>query len=595
MRFAPHPVKVATAVLAALFLTAVVWVLRGYVWPGLSSVEVATLQARLDPALFTRDFVVQESLRFTPRFYFNALIVLVARSGLPLAWAFAALHLVALAILLSGLRALARALSLGAVATAALLLWLLTVGVGTVGLTYLYTHAPVPAVWAVAGVAWGAAWAVRARWTAAYACFGAAALLQFLVGFYAGVLALPALLLTGGRARAPALALWLLGLTLIYGPMRLDGGTGDSDALSGAAFVEIYATLRHPHHLVPSTWGWPVWIQAGSFYLGAWYFLRRTAGAEWKTERTVLHLTLALTLAALALNYVFIELRPLAWIAKLQPARITPLAQGIILALLARRVQARVAAGDYAAAALLVLIPFTAVPGFLLLLAAVLLSAAPARFSARHAALAVAVLLAFQPFDPSLAARAVRYALWAALFGAMLAADGLTRRPRLLAATALATVFAAGLAARASLDPRWPPFLAQRFAPDAPPADAPGLLGRRFAANSPKDALVLAPPGAEAWTFKLHGRRALVVDDKNFPFTERGIRTWRERMERVLGTPLTPGLDLNAAWAARSPAALAAVAADYGARYILTRDDWHLVLPGLRLDREQGWSLWQVP
>src|SRR5207302_1912931 len=148
---------------------------------------------------------------------------------------------------------------LGAFASAALVLWVLTIGTGTVGLVFFYTHAPVPVVWAGADVAWGAAWAVRGRWTAAFACFGVEALLQFLVGFYAGVLALPALLLAGGRARGPALGLWRLGLALVYVPMRLDGGT-DGDALTGTAFVELYAYLRHPHHLVPSSWGWPEWV-----------------------------------------------------------------------------------------------------------------------------------------------------------------------------------------------------------------------------------------------------------------------------------------------------------------------------------------------
>ena len=40
------------AIISAAFLTAAVWVLRGYVWPTLSNVEVGPLQALLDDALY---------------------------------------------------------------------------------------------------------------------------------------------------------------------------------------------------------------------------------------------------------------------------------------------------------------------------------------------------------------------------------------------------------------------------------------------------------------------------------------------------------------------------------------------------------------
>lgn len=86
----------------------------------------------------------------------------------------------------------------------------------------------------------------------------------------------------------------------------------------------------------------------------------------------------------------------------------------------------------------------------------------------------------------------------------------------------------------------------------------------------------------------------MVVDDKNNPFTDRGLREWKERMDAVLGAPLESVADPVAAWAARSPADLAAVANRYGAHYILTRDAWHPVLPGRKIDQEDGWSLWAV-
>lgn len=592
---APTPVKIATSTLEVIFLTAVVWVLRGYVWPTLSSVEVAVLQARLDPSLFNGDFVVQESMRFTPRFYYNELILLFCRAGLPLAWSFVAWHLVALATLIAGLRSLGHSLGLGNVASAALVVWLLTVGVGAVGGSYFYTHAPVPGVWAAALVVVGAAYAARGRGVSAFAFFGAAALLQFLVGFYAGVLALPILWRITWRQRCAALAVWLLGLGLVYGPMSAGGAT-DSGALGPAEFVEIYAHIRHPHHLVASTWGWPVWVQAGMFYLGAWWLLKnKAAPARPKSDRVLLHSTLALAAAALLLGCLFVEIWPSAMVAKLQPARITPLAQAILLGLLALRLHERIAQKDFLGGTLLALIPFSPLPGFLLVVYAILLPTAQPKPSWQHLTIALAVLFAFQPLDPSFAARAVRYGLWAGIFGLQLLVAKLTLRPALLATAALSAMVGAGCCARASLDPRWPPFLAMRFSVDARPLDAPGILGQRFRRQAANDAVVLIPPGGDTWSFRLHSGRAAVVVEKDFPFTDRGIQEWKRRMEEVLSTPLAPGIDMTAAWRKIPAAKLATIAARFDTRYVLTRDDWHPQLPGRRIDQEQGWSLWELP
>ncbi len=585
--------KTASVLLEAVFLAAVIVLLRGYVWPTLSSVEVSVLQAKLDPALFTRDFVVQESLQFTPRFYYNALILLLARAGLPLAAAFGVWQFVAVGAIATGLRAVARELGLGATAAAALVVWMLTVSVGTLGDVYFYTHAPVPAVWAGAAVAWGAVFALRGRWRLAFALFGAAALLQFLVGFYAGLLALPVWWFRAKGREPVAPGLWALGLALVYLPMRLSGGTG-SGLLSAEEFVTIYAQLRHPHHLVPSTWSWAFWLQSALFYGGAWWFLRKHPGNRPATEKFVLNTTILLVVAALAANWLFVEVWPTAWMATLQPARITPLAQGIVLALLARRVHARAVERDWAGAALLGLIPLSLFPGFLLVVAAALPLPARKRWSAYHAVLAVAVLLAFQPFDPSIAARGLRYGLWLALFVALVGTAWLAAKPgRLALATALALVGLGG-AARASRSPSWPVFLQDRFAVDASPTGPEGRLGAHFNANSPADTVVLTPPSDNAWLFRLHARRASVVEDKDFPFTERGMLTWRDRMSRVLGKKVMPGLDLTSAWAARSPAELAAIAKEFGADYILTRDVWHPQLPGVPVDRDQGWTLWKL-
>jgi hypothetical protein len=593
MASANAPGSRLSSLLEAAFLSAVILLLRGYVWPTLSSNEVVMLQSRLEPTWFTRDFFVQESLSFTPRFYFFAVILGLAHAGLPLAAAYFVGQFVAVAAIATGLRAVARELGLGHVAGAAFVVGLLTVSVGTLGDTYFYTHAPVPAVWAAGAVAWAAALALRGRWAGAFALCGVAGLLQFLVGFYSGLLLLPAWWRFAPRRGPAGPALWVAGLALVYLPMRFSGGIG-TGGLSGADYVTIYAYLRHPHHVVPSTWNWAAWVQAAVFYAGAAWFLHKHPAGRPAGERFVLGVTLGLTVLGLLGNWLFVEVRPVGLMATLQPGRLTPFAQAVVLALLASRVQVRAAGRDWAGAALLALIPFSLFPGFLLAVAGALPLPAQRRWSPQHAILAVAVLLAFQPFDASIAARGLRYGLWAGMFLALATSAWLAARPARIAAAAVLAVAALVLAARASVGPEWSDFLMNRFAYDARPTDPIGKLGARFARNAPLDALVLNPPASESWTFRVHSHRALIVDDKDMPHTEHGMAVWRDRVGRVVGTPYVPGLDLNAAWAARRPEELAAVAREFGAGYILTHDAWHPQLPGTPVDREAGWTLWRL-
>ena len=584
MSFASPTVKGAPAAAGLAFLTAAFWVLRGYVWPTLSNVEVGPLQALLDPTLFREDFVVREALRFSPRFFYNELIALPCRVGFPLAWSFALWHLAALAALVSAVRSAATALRLEPVAAALLLVWLLVVNVGTLGGVYFYTHAPVPAVWAGAVAAWGGA----------FACFGAAALLQFLVGFYAGLLALPLLWHAPSRARLLALAPWVAGLALVYVPFTLSG-LADTGALSNDAFVEIYAYLRHPHHLVPSTWPWSLWQRTGLFYLGAWYLLHRTSAGRPALERTVLHFALALAALTLAANWLFVEIVPSSLVTKLQPARVTPLVQVVVLALLATRVASFLARRHWLLAAAVAVAPFSLFPGLVLALAGVLSPALLAPSAPRWPLwlLGAATVVAFRPFGGDFDYHAARHAPWLGLWLVACLPAWLATRPATLCTAAAVAV---GLALTAASAPdRLPLGLSRRFAPNQPPLDAPGRLGARFRAHSTPNAVVLAAPSDEMWSFKLHARRALVVDDKNIAFTAAGLREWRDRFTHILGVPFVPGVDPGAAWRAQPPNQLLAIARHYGATHLVDRFDWHATPPGHLIDREGDWGLWALP
>jgi len=586
-------VKVATAWLEAVWLTATVWLLRGYIWPWLSPAEVSPLQAALDPTLFRHDFFVQESLRFTPRFYYNALILLPARAGLPLAATFAIWQLLALGGLIAGVRQIGRALGLDAAAQGVLVLWTLYVGVGELGMVFLYDQGPVPAVWAGAIAVWGIAAALRERWKWAYGCFGAAALLQFLVGFYAGLLLLPMLLRPRDWRRAlPAVTLWGIGLALVYVPYRISEAA--DPRLTGSSFVELYALFRHPHHLVPTKWGLPAWVQAGLFYLGGlWCCMRLELPRPMLGRRWLAIMLVAMT-ALLAVNYLGVEVWPTPLAAVLQPARCTPFVQLAMLAVLAGVVQARWTKGDCVGSVLLALAPLSPFPGFLFMLAAILLFGSDVPSWWRLALLAAATFFAFHGGVGFTAPRTAIYGRTAGTAAALLVTPWLARSlPRLSIAAGISCAVAT-VGAITSQSPVWPRTWGAHFAVDAAPFDAVGRLGARFAVTAPKNACVLVPPGGDTWTFKLYSRRAVVVDEKNFPFTARGIVEWKRRMEEVLGQSLRPGLDVVAVWQQSSPDRLAAVAHRYGAQYLLTRDEWHPRLAGHREDTEEGWCLWRL-
>lgn len=585
------PVKGITAVLTIVFVTFALWVAGGYVWPTLIPVEVGPLQSVLDPSLFRRDFTVQESLHFSPRFYYNELILLPARIGLPLAWSFALWHVVALGALVTAVHSL----RLHAVATAVLLAWLLMVHVGEVGLVFFYTNAPAPGVWAGTIAACGAACAVRGRYPAAFACFGGAALFQFLVGFYAGVLALPLLLHTDWRTGTRAVVAWGAGLALVYVPLAVS--QHGAFVLANDVFVEIYAQLRHPHHLVPSTWPMIMWQRAGWFYAGSWYFLHRTSAGRPALERTLLVGTLALTAGALLVNYFFIEVWPSAFVAKLQPARITPLAQVVILGLIATRLHLALERRRWLLAAAIAATPFSLFPGYALAVAAILgaWDRPTAGVTWRDLVLLATVALSFQGLAGSLGYQLHRHGVWIVPIAIQLIPFWLRPYRLALAAATAAALGVAASAALASTSTEWIGPLKPRVMIDAAPTDAPAVLGRRFRDHSEKDALVLAPPTSEPWIFKLYAQRALVVDDRDIAFTDAGLREWHRRMTCILGRPFVRGIDAAAAWRAQSPETLRTLAAQFGAGYVLTREEWHANLPGHMVDHEQGWTLWKLP
>ena len=128
--------------------------------------------------------------------------------------------------------------------------------------------------------------------------------------------------------------------------------------------------------------------------------------------------------------------------------------------------------------------------------------------------------------------------------------------------------------------------------------DPLAVLATRVQARTDPADVILVPPFIP--DFKLLSKRAVVVDFKSFPYTDEGIVRWSRRMADVYGVEghVGPGDawlgDPAGAWARVPAARLVEVAQRHGARYLLTRGQWHARVPAKRVDGEGGWDLYLI-
>lgn len=114
-----------------------------------------------------------------------------------------------------------------------------------------------------------------------------------------------------------AVCIAVISLLLIVAPSMIT----DKMDISNADFVSIYAAFRHPHHLVPSSWGADsiyktLWIDVGLLLLCM--IERKLSNAD--NKKYYLHtgtLLVAAWLLAVGIAYVFTEIKPVAAVSTL--------------------------------------------------------------------------------------------------------------------------------------------------------------------------------------------------------------------------------------------------------------------------------------
>jgi hypothetical protein len=578
---------------------------RGYRY-GESNHAVYLVDAlrRLDPTLLANDWWTQQTLQY--HFVFNALSGWLMRIGL-IEPAFLAGYL-ALAVLLHvGWYQLVRAVGgdAGAYAVSVLLFYALGAGLGLGSYHFLQDSSFLPSNISNVAMLWGILLWTRRRWGAAGAALGLAGLFHInhalmAIGLWGALAALEwtrlkkrghpeySATLSGrttaadrnlldvpfsparGMGGSPMFFLddrkdvggppmarrcgtsWLVGtitLLLLSAPAiapAVRTVLSRSASIPRAQFVDLFVHLRHPHHFDPLTWHWALWvIFLLPIPLAVAYARRALRGDQASQVRRAADVFLVLagvTLVAL--------LGAGVWFVSETLVQLNLYRFSICLKLLAC-----VGAGCRLAEAG-ALRP-RGRRAIVALAAAGMIGVAAASFALTGPAAALV----------QRNAAAVLLALAAA--GAAVALAGGGRVPR-----AAAAMMAMLMVVTVTLF--WPRL---GLTIDAVRGDPPEYvdLARWARDNTPAGAVFLVSPAEQAW--RLHARRAIVVNYKNVPQLGAELPEWRNRLQRVLDLPdlmaLPKGMGrtldaIEARYDALPPEHLARAAARYGAAYVVT-------------------------
>ncbi|MDV3349795.1 hypothetical protein QGP82_13905 [Leptothoe sp. LEGE 181152] len=566
--------------------------------------QMPAVMALVDPTLYSQDFYVQEMLQFTPRSYYYYALALPVKLGLSVPMVCFIYFAIAFAGLSLGLYAIGRELGQSKLAAAALPFLGLAVVDGTVGVTDLFRRSPNPSVYAIAIAVWGIYFCLRQQWIRGYVLFGISCLLQFLVGLLPGVLFTPALIFYCLRHKRPKQLLGAWGALLVlagmvYSPMVLSGNTS-SDLLSNSDFIWLYGYVRHPHHIIMSHFSVKSWWRFVHFLVAGLACLYGSRQLKPNHKMTI-GSAMVMGCGLLALGYWFVEVYPIATVAKLQFARTTPFILLMALTAIAVYASEHYRRGNQALALLLIAAPVVDNYGGLTTLVVVVLSLIKPggdtfwkhvnqrvnRFPVLNYALFLIVLTVTYSFHLALFL-SFAYPFLLEEFPAQVK----RLRPAAYVITAVCVVFVGlnlgGVIVHRSLGP------VHRAIKFAPLYDHPvKKLGVTFRDRTPTDALVLVPPADRI--FRFYSQRSVVATFKAFPFTDAGIVTWQQRLEAMVGTLPAPAEDkLDAIFMQRTAAELVDVAKQFGAGYILTRQEWHPDMPGTLIGEQEGWTIWDV-
>lgn len=576
----------------------------GHIFPSEDHfLDIPPIKALLESGLYVNDFAVAEQLAFNPRTYFQKTILFLANLGLQIYEAFFLCYLIAFISLIIGVKAIAKHLKLSVLSFSVLLLWVFFCTGGHIGESFFFKNKAIPSVFAQGIAIWGIYFCIKRKWLLGYGLLGLSSLYQFLIGFLPGLLLLPSLFVSskkqdGFKSLVGSLCLWGTGLAFVYVPIIIQEGVF-SNILSSKEFVSIYGFIRHPHHVIPSQWGVSAWIELILFYIGGLLCLKKTQLLESSVKRSIASVVGA-AFVLLIINFIFVEIFPLALIAKLQFARVTPFAQFAVLIGLVALFEESCRKKHFLVCTLLPVILISTHPGVFLLLFAFSLEPLRLFKSTPCWPLVALLVLGFLHVGYTFGSivHALRILLVPAIILIPLGIDAVLKSPkgRLGFSAACFLVAFWGTTQVLGSHFTYPLFKIGSHRVEFHTGYPPGIKALALAAKeyTPKESIFLIPPAWELQAFKFHSERSVVVDFKNFPYTQNGIREWKQRMDTVLGHPIDSPFNIATAYASRTEGALLSVAKKYKADYIVSKAKWHPNMSGDLVLKLGDWSLWKI-
>ena len=306
----------------------------GYNFPiGGNFPEVPPIQFMLNPELYKNDYYVQEMVKFNPRYYYYYIIYLLANLGISIPLAHFIYQLLAFGSFILACYAIINIYTNSKLPAAGMAFLCIAASFTDVGNTLIFSTKSVPSTFAMGFAIWGIYFSLRQKWLTGYLFFGLGCVLQFLVGLLPGLMMLPVLVIESVRQRnfktlILAIALLAAMASIVYVPMLLTGTTS-TQTIDNAEFVYIHAKVRNPHHILPSNWDLGNWFNFICFIMGGLLCIKNSDLLR-KKDKINFYVIVGTSIFALFLNYIFVEVYPLAFIAKLQLARTVPFAQLII-------------------------------------------------------------------------------------------------------------------------------------------------------------------------------------------------------------------------------------------------------------------------
>ena len=582
----------------------------GYIFPiGGNFPEVPPIQFMLNPELYKNDYYVQEMVKFNPRYYYYYIIYFLARLGTSIPLAHFIYQFLAFGSFILACYAIINIYTNSKLPAAAMAFLCIAASFTDVGNTLIFSTKSVPSTFAMGFAIWGIYFSLRQKWLTGYLFFGLACLLQFLVGLLPGLMMLPVLVIQSVRQRhfktlILAIALLAAMASIVYVPMLLTGTTS-THTIDNAEFVYIHAKVRNPHHILPSNWDFGNWFNFICFIIGGLLCIKNSELLP-REDKINFYVIVSTSIFALFLNYVFVEVYPLAFIAKLQLARTVPFAQLIIFIAVSLTIDTLYRQKRLTISLLLLVVLTLPFRGIIFLGLSVWQTKKyvfPKRYNILLWILAVGTVIfsLIYPVTDSWEIMGDRIISIPVLFSILafpfiLEETSLAKSIKQTLTHTLALITTATLVfgVAGTLPKPILNIFQTRVNINAVSSDDLSRLAMRFSQISSRDSLVLIPPSVTS--FQFFSERAIVVNFKNFPFTEKGIKEWQNRMEAVLGVPLNPQMIWggNDLFIRRSSADLVKVARNYHANYILTRTDWHPNMQGEIADKQGKWILYKI-